>query len=559
MQYRRLVCLFLVLVCAAFGVAGYDRVSEAEVSQAFQRSVALLDVEPRPSPPLVSVADVAADTEATSNPPATAVPRTPIRVCESLVYTPPTARQALSGQWCDPTESGKSSVVVLVHGGGEVGGSASDNDVWRDIYLDAGIATFSINYTLGDAFNPEPLWPVPEQNVKAAVQFARMGGPSSPVDQVVVHGFSAGARLAALALTTPDDPWFHGDELWPYVSDAPDAATLFYGYFDGSTAWPHYFTDEPPPHASALTNVVEGAPLQASVLLVHGRQDFLVSEQQSMRLSAALVEAGATVDLQLIAGEASHGFDGYGTKALTTAGTELVGSVLANAARKDPRHEPVGEVLLIGDSIGNEIAPELERLLAARGASFNHITWWGIAPCDIVDVVDEHVANGASPVADTVVLLFTGNAITPCMEGSDDLASESYFETYERDVTTLVQILEPWSPTIWTVEALPARRSGPAQVAAELAQRLSQLDGVDGVVRFGDLFTDSLGRYAAALPCVLPSEPCDVVRIRADDGAHLGEDHAPHGRNRMAHAIVRGIFGPPGDRGVEQQPKGEQP
>ena len=461
--------------------------------------------------------------------------------CELLVYTPPTAAAEFVGEWCDTPDSPSGTAVVLVHGGGEVGGSRSDTAVSRDEYLKAGLATFSIDYRLGDPFDPKPIWPVPEQNVKAAIQFVRGIGPSGGINRIVVHGFSAGARLAAIAHTTVGDEYFDGPELWPNVSDAVDAVTLFYGYYDGSTSWSDYFAGDAPDVASAIENArraKERGVALVPALVVHGRGDFLISELQSMRLSAALVEAHTSVDLQVVNAQVSHGFDGYGADSLSPAGRELVRSVLAHASSDEDR-APLSHVLLIGDSIANEATDELRRQLLDRGVGLDAITWWGIAPCDVLDVVTEHLDGANSIRPDAAIILFTGNAITPCMDAASDVGSASYFETYERDMTLMIEQLHRESTDIWIPEGLPLEDTQKDDVATELADRLSRLPGVAGTLPFVDLFTDADGAYARELPCVLRTEPCEVVPVRANDGGHLGEDESPFGRVRMAHAIVR--------------------
>ena len=245
--------------------------------------------------------------------------------CEIVTYTPPTASEPKAGELCVPL-AGADTLVVLVHGGGGSGGSPSDTAVWAEAYNDLGVSTFAVAYSLltEEPGSDEPaLWPLPEQNVKAAVQFVTMNNTTIGADNVFMHGFSAGARLAAVALTTANDPAFAGPELWTDVSDEIDGAALFYGYYDGMV-FQHdaYFgSAEIPTSAIPMEN---GVTASGPALLVHGEGDFLVGDYQSAQFATALAQAGGYAELILVPGEPSHGFDGYGADELTAAGAELV-------------------------------------------------------------------------------------------------------------------------------------------------------------------------------------------------------------------------------------------
>jgi acetyl esterase/lipase len=105
-----------------------------------------------------------------------------------------------------------------------------------------GYTTFSIDYRLTDIATDNGVWPEPEQDVKAAIQFTRLAGSTLGTNQVVVQGHSAGARLGGVVLTTPDDVAFQRAQLWTAVSDAADGFIGFYGYYDGfQFEWDAYY------------------------------------------------------------------------------------------------------------------------------------------------------------------------------------------------------------------------------------------------------------------------------------------------------------------------------
>ena len=212
--------------------------------------------------------------------------------------------------------------MILLHGGGGYTGAPSDMDVWRDVHLGAGRSTFAIEYALVTEVADGALWPLAEQNVKAAVQYIRADGTLGP-RSISLHGVSAGARLAAIVGTTADDPAFAGPELWPDVSDAVDGAIAFYGYYDGFQFYgEEYYGPTVPTAAIPLENADPG---DAAVMLVHGLEDQLVPVGEALGLGAAIEDAGGDVTLVLVDG--NHAFDHLNDDgvilALTPAGEDL--------------------------------------------------------------------------------------------------------------------------------------------------------------------------------------------------------------------------------------------
>lgn len=240
--------------------------------------------------------------------------------CDVVVYTPASAQEPMSAEWCVPAGHG-GDAVVLVHGGGGYEGDPGDVGVWRDEHLAAGRATLVIEYTLLDVGSHASVYPRPEQNVMAAVQWVRLQADGD----VVVHGFSAGARLAAIVATATPDPAFAGSELHAGVSASVDGAILFYGYYDGSQfhGGQYYGAAVEPAEATAIDMATADDP---PVLIVHGTDDVMTDPAGAVEFAAALDAAGGEVELVLVEGE-NHVFDGYGTDRLTDAGAALVPTV----------------------------------------------------------------------------------------------------------------------------------------------------------------------------------------------------------------------------------------
>src|SRR5207248_266314 len=51
--------------------------------------------------------------------------------------------------------------------------------------------------------------------------------------RIVLHGFSAGARIGAQLLVGPDDPALAGPTRWPSPTDRIAGLIGFYGYYSG--------------------------------------------------------------------------------------------------------------------------------------------------------------------------------------------------------------------------------------------------------------------------------------------------------------------------------------
>jgi len=246
--------------------------------------------------------------------------------CRLVTYTPPAATAPQQGQLCEPGNP-TGVAMILIHGGGGTGGTRTDTDLWAVEYRRRGITTFAIDYRLVDPAVDDGVWPVPEQHVKAAAQFLRTQADELGLTSIQLHGFSAGARLAAVALTTPDDPAFAGPDRWDDISDAVDGAVLFYGYYNDFVYEPDaYWGDTPVPVEAQPELMAAGA--NAPALLVHGDVDFLVPAAESIGLAAALRVASHDQTLWIVGGQPDHGFDGYGTGVLSEAGAELVEPIL---------------------------------------------------------------------------------------------------------------------------------------------------------------------------------------------------------------------------------------
>ncbi|MCX7621273.1 MAG: alpha/beta hydrolase [Acidimicrobiales bacterium] len=270
--------------------------------------------------------------------------------CKRLPYTPPAAKTTQYGELCRPSTDQRDLAIVLIHGGSGVGGALEVLRPWTTRLLAEGYVTFNIDYHLFTEGGQSPVYPLPEQNVKAAVQFVRGAGNALGVrkDRVVVQGMSAGARLGAQAYVTPDDPWFGGNELWPDVSDVVNGFIGFYHTYDGSMKYAnqYYGGPEPPepgtPGAPASTtpamaalrerwdradSIAHAANAKGPALLISGSRDWDEIDRQMAEFEAALTGAGQSCRVVIIEG-GGHGFDQGSATRLSKLGEQAATEVL---------------------------------------------------------------------------------------------------------------------------------------------------------------------------------------------------------------------------------------
>jgi hypothetical protein len=210
--------------------------------------------------------------------------------------------------------------------------------------------------------------------------------------------------------------------------------------------------------------------------------------------------------------------------------------------------EGADEIVLVGDSLAQETSPYLEWLTAPM--SLVPKFWGGSAPCDWLDV---DLESGPSSV---VVISFTGNSLTPCMEAIDgtQVRQDDLIERYRADIAVLVD---------------RSRRSGARVVLVGQPLRAPSFEAdreVEGINRIyqdlavGDphvVFVDAGreveapdGSYTDRLPCEAIDSDCapDGTTVVRGDGVHFCpvDDESPcpvwsSGAHRFARAIAAAI------------------
>jgi acetyl esterase/lipase len=254
--------------------------------------------------------------------------------CGSVTYTPPTATEPFSGELCRPASPEARDVgIILVHGGGGIAGDATAMTAWEDQYGAAGYTTLSIDYKLFDPGVQSPVFPQPEQNVKAAVQYLRGAADALGLDpeRIVVHGASAGARLGAVAFTTAGNDRYAGSELWGDIDDTVDALIGYYSTYDGTMQYDSQYYGGPRDDPSAdiranwvaadsIVNAADPEAIHGPVALFTGALDWSELATQQDALAAEVQAAGYEANTHVSPG-GEHGYDA-GPTGLTPAGLE---------------------------------------------------------------------------------------------------------------------------------------------------------------------------------------------------------------------------------------------
>lgn len=197
-------------------------------------------------------------------------------------------------------------LIVYVHGGGfrlsHRSRAPRETRDWDrgffECLTDAGFAVAAPDYR----FSLEATYPAQIDDVEEAVRWLRSNAGELEIDpdRFSLWGASAGGYLAACVGLATDVGPVDGVVCWYAITDL---TSIDQETFDSHEAWmlggPIGERPELAAEASATTRVHSGAP---PFHLVHGTADEEVAFDQSVRLDAALREAGVQVTLEVIEG-----------------------------------------------------------------------------------------------------------------------------------------------------------------------------------------------------------------------------------------------------------------
>jgi hypothetical protein len=211
-------------------------------------------------------------------------------------------------------------------------------------------------------------------------------------------------------------------------------------------------------------------------------------------------------------------------------------------------------VVFYSDSLGWEAKEALADRLADSGIGLDYHGYPGMALCDYVKEIPAAARTVGAPL---VVVEFSGNVFTPCMEG---VPPDEVFKKYRADGEQLLLSLDGEAATLMFASApipLDIRRQ-----TAEINNAWSELATLyPSKVKFvnaAEAVHGPDGKPAMFLPC-LNSETAEMgctdgqIKVRSDDGIHFCPTNNPDpkkfnctakyasGAVRYAYAMADGI------------------
>lgn len=187
---------------------------------------------------------------------------------------------------------------------------------------------------------------------------------------------------------------------------------------------------------------------------------------------------------------------------------------------------PPKQVLVLGDSIVGGASNYIDFYMDQGGTAETTIkAIGGTALCDVLK------GNGgpwtidgllAAKRYDAVVVAYSGNAITPCMQGR---TGQAVVDKYAADADKFMNVTRFFGvPKVIWVQPFAARDAALNYVRTGLATLYRTLPAYWPSARVidGGYMLENQGNWADILPCA-PWDPCGygVVRIGDPDGVHL--------------------------------------
>jgi hypothetical protein len=185
-------------------------------------------------------------------------------------------------------------------------------------------------------------------------------------------------------------------------------------------------------------------------------------------------------------------------------------------------------VELFGDSLGYQAEPYVDLFLAEAGSDTvsNH-TFGGTATCDW----SAQMATAATQHPLAAILVFSGNAFTPCMEGVT-LRSAQYYDLYTSDTEQAIGIFAAVGAHVFLVGTPIDAASAPGwdrlddiyrQLARANPLTVTYVDAAAAV-------ESSSGGFTWQLPCLAIEPSCGANgtdTVRSPDGIHFCPDGTP--------------------------------
>lgn len=197
------------------------------------------------------------------------------------------------------------------------------------------------------------------------------------------------------------------------------------------------------------------------------------------------------------------------------------------------------QVVLIGDSLGEQTAPYLAPMVESR--SFVTQVFGGTAPCDWLG---RDLSVTPTSVA---VITFIGNSSSACMsDGAGGfLHGQALVDKYRSDVVALVAQVRTTGAQVLMVGQ--PQRQGDVNVEIEVAGLNALYSGLaePGAVSYvdaGAAVEDANGGFVLRLPCMPGETQCDAdgtIEVRSEDGVHFCSDAPASGCSDYSSGAFR--------------------
>ena len=200
------------------------------------------------------------------------------------------------------------------------------------------------------------------------------------------------------------------------------------------------------------------------------------------------------------------------------------------------RHRPrpeLEQVDLFGDSLGYQAEPYLDMFFAqTHDYTVSNYTYGGTATCDWLS----KMAVAAADRPQAALLVFSGNAFTPCMDGVT-LRSPQYYDLYTTYTKQAIGIFSAVGAHVFLV-GTPVDESSVAgwDHLDDIYRQLAQANPL--TVTFVDAGTSvetATGGFTWTLPCMSIEPSCGpdgTNVVRSPDGIHFCPDGTPANQGR---------------------------
>ncbi len=205
-------------------------------------------------------------------------------------------------------------------------------------------------------------------------------------------------------------------------------------------------------------------------------------------------------------------------------GSTVTGSALDQTIRASSVSSPPGleHVDLFGDSLGYQAEPYLDTFFAwTHHYTVSNYTYGGTATCDWLSTM----AIAAAERPEAAVLVFSGNALTPCMDGVTPL-SPQFYDLYTIYTKQAIAIFSGVGAHVFLV-GTPVDESSAAgwDHLDDIYRQLAQANPL--TVTYADAGASvetATGGFTWALPCMSIEPSCGhdgTNVVRSPDGAHF--------------------------------------